>query len=59
MQYLSMDMERKDVIRVLAEIEADPNIRDGEVLDWCHDEIQVAQTFETRFTVGEFFTQIR
>jgi hypothetical protein len=55
--YLSMDYD--DVARVLREIDLDANIKDGDMLDTCHEELQVAERFEFCFTVGSFFNQIR
>ena len=52
-------MERDDVARVLREIDLDANIEDGDILDTCHEELQVTETFEFDFTVGNFFNQIR
>ena len=52
-------MEREDVARVLREIDLDANIKDSDMLDTCHDELQVTEQFEFVFTIGNFFNHIR
>ena len=56
-EFLCMDYE--DIGRVLREINLDANIDDSDMLDNCHEELQVTEQFEYVFTVGKFFNQIR
>jgi hypothetical protein len=54
-----VSMERDETERILKEIDLDPTISDGDMIDFCHEDFDIAYAFENVFTVGDFFDQIR